>query len=110
MASENLVIVTDTNFEEVVKKATIPVVVDFWAAWCAPCRRVGPIFEELAEELKGTMRFCKVNVDECGDIAQAYGIQSIPTFVVFKNGVEVHRLIGGRDKASMKDELSKLSS
>ena len=106
MASDILVIVTEKNFEEVVKRSTLPVVLDFWADWCPPCKRVAPTFEELALEFKGKIRFGKVNVDENGHIAASFGIQSIPTFVVMKNGSEVHRFMGASDKEDLKSHLT----
>ena len=108
-ASEHLVIVTDKNFDEVVKKSAVPVILDFWADWCGPCRMVAPTFAELAAEFKGKVTFGKVNVDENGQTAQNFQIQSIPAFVVIKNGVEVHRFVGARDKDDMKLEIQKFA-
>jgi thioredoxin 1 len=110
MASENLVIVTDANFDETVKKSDVPVVLDFWAEWCGPCRAVAPSFAELSEEFKGKMRFGKLNVDENNQTAMSLGIRGIPTFVIFKEGKEVHRLVGALDKERMKSELTRFTA
>jgi len=106
MASENLTAVTDATFDEVVKRSALPVVVDFWAEWCGPCRMVGPFFADLAVELAGKMAFTKLNVDQANKTASALAVRSIPTFVVFKGGVEVHRFSGAMDKESLRKELS----
>ncbi len=85
---------TTNNFEAEVLKSEVPVLVDFWATWCGPCQMQGPVVEQAAEELAGTVKIGKLNVDEEGSIAQQYGVMSIPTLIVFKNGKEVGRAVG----------------
>ncbi len=104
MASENVVMLNEDNFRQEVLKSEMPVLVDFWAAWCGPCKMVGPIVEELANDYAGKAKVCKLNVDDCGRIAQSYGVMSIPTLILFKDGQEVNRIVGFRPKA----ELAKL--
>lgn len=89
--------VSDANFHEVVLHADTPVIVDFWAAWCNPCRMMAPTFEELAGQYSGRVVFAKMNVDESPQTPGQLGIQSIPTMVVFKNGEEANRLIGAQN-------------
>ena len=97
--------VDDSSFDEIVLKAEAPVLVDFWAPWCAPCRMVAPIVEELAREYVGRVSVIKLNVDESPLVAGRYGIHSIPTLMVFKGGVPVHQLVGFRPKAELKRRL-----
>lgn len=97
--------VTDATFEQEVLKAPRPVLVDFWAPWCGPCRMVAPIVEELAEEYEGKVNFVKLNTDDNPVIASRYGIRSIPTLLVFKGGEPVGQIIGFRPKSDLRRRL-----
>lgn len=97
--------IDDTNFDQVVLKADKPVLVDLWATWCAPCRMVAPILDELAEEYNGKINFVKVDVDHNPEIAARYGIMSIPTLLIIKNGEPVSNIVGVRPKAELKRAL-----
>ncbi len=96
--------VTSENFEQEVLKSELPVLVDFWASWCGPCKMMSPVVEKIAEEMQGKAKVCKVNVDEEEDLAMQYGIMSIPTFLVFKDGKVANSTIGVQDK----EEIIKL--
>jgi thioredoxin 1 len=96
---------TDTNFDQEVLKSDIPVLVDFWAPWCGPCRMVSPLVDELAEELTGKLKVVKVNTDENQEIAVKYGIRSIPTLGIFKNGNIVDGVIGAVPKQTIKEKV-----
>lgn len=102
---------TDQNFKtEVLDFTGAPVLVDFWAEWCTPCRIVGPIVEELAKEYEGKLKVGKLNVDESGATAQSYGIMSIPSLLIFKNGQAVKTMIGAQSKDSYKREIDAILS
>ena len=93
--------ITRENFENEVMKSDIPVLIDFWAPWCGPCRMMGPIIEQLADEYEGKAKVGKVNVDEEGELSQAFGVMSIPTIVLVKDGKVVKQAVGARPKAEV---------
>lgn len=100
--------VVDSNFKEVVLDSKLPVMVDFWATWCGPCRMVAPIVEQLAKEYEGKAVVAKCNVEEAEQAAIDYGIRNIPTFLFFKGGEVVDKLVGSVTKESIEEKLSKL--
>lgn len=106
--SDSAITVTDADFEEEVLKSDIPVLVDFWAPWCGPCKMAEPVINELAEEYKGKVKIGKMNVDENQEQPSKYGVMSIPTVVVFNKGKEVERKIGFGGKAGYEELLEKV--
>lgn len=92
---------TTKNFEKEVLQSDVPVLVDFWAPWCGPCRMVSPIVDEIANEVQGTAKVGKINVDEQGELASQYGVMSIPTICIFKNGEVVETSVGAKSKAEL---------
>ena len=100
--------ITDANFDELVAKSTKPVLLDFWAEWCGPCRMVGPVVEELSKDFEGIAVVGKVDVDSNPNISMEYGIRNIPTLLIFKNGQMVDRIIGAVSKSNIILKISKL--
>ena len=96
--------VNKNSFQSIVKESAKPVLVDFWASWCGPCRMIAPVLEEIAAE-RPDVKVCKVNVDEENELAMSYGIASIPTLLVFKNGQVVNKSIGAVPKAKIREML-----
>ena len=108
MGGENLLLVTDGDFDASVLKSDVPVLVDFWAAWCGPCQAIGPTVEELAEEYAGKVKVAKMNVDENPQTPGKYGIRAIPTLIVFKGGQVAEQITGAVGKAQIQKALDKV--
>jgi thioredoxin 1 len=103
--SENLVHVTDADFEEQVLQSEVPVLVDFWAEWCAPCIMIAPTIEELAKDYGGRLKVAKVDTDSSRDTAMKFDIRAIPTLLLFKDGEVVHKFVGLQQKADLKSAI-----
>ncbi len=106
--STNVVVITEANFQAEVMASTKPVLVDFWAPWCGPCRKIAPIVNELADDFHGRAKVAKVNVDEAGALAQKFGVKAIPTLLIFKGGRVVDQATGFRSKAELAAQLDKV--
>jgi thioredoxin 1 len=104
--SDNIVTLTDATFDEEVKASDVPVLVDFWAEWCGPCKMISPVLEEIAMEQAGKLRVGKVNVDDNLGVASRFEVQSIPTLILFKDGEPQVRLIGAKPKGRLVEEIS----
>ena len=98
--------ITDANFEEQVLQSDTPIVVDFWAEWCGPCKQIAPVLEELATENAGTYKIGKLNIDQNRDYAMQFGVRSIPTLLVFKDGEVVDQIVCSMPKASLGEKIS----
>lgn len=105
MPSNEVLHLTEGNFEEEVLKSASPVLVDFWAEWCGPCRMVAPLIEELAKDYQGRLKVGKLNVDEEREIALKYSIRSIPTLILFREGKPAEQIIGALPKSALKSKI-----
>ena len=105
--STDVLKITDVNFESEVTKSSIPVLVDFWAEWCGPCRLMIPVLDALAPSYKGTLKIGKLNVDENQETPGQFGVMNIPTMILFKGGKEAQRFVGAMSQADLKAKLDK---
>ena len=103
--ADNVIEITDDNFEDTVLNSDTPIVVDFWAEWCGPCKMIAPALEQLADENVGTFKVGKLNVDDNRDTAMKYGIRSIPTLLVIKEGAVAEQIVGALPKDAIKDKI-----
>ena len=110
MSTENIIILTEANFEEQVLQSPTPVLVDFWAEWCGPCKMIAPILDELASEYDGKVKIGKVNIDEFQNLAVEYGVRAIPTLLIFKDGQVADQIVGLRTKRDFKAKLDKVAA
>ncbi len=106
--SKDTVVVLDATFKSEVLDSETPVLVDFWATWCAPCRAIAPALDELATQYKGKLKIAKVDVDENQQVAQQFGVRSIPTLLMFKGGKVVEQLVGAAPKSKLEDSIKKV--
>jgi thioredoxin 1 len=103
--SDRITTLSDATFDEQVTTADVPVLVDFWAEWCGPCKIIAPILEEIADEHAGAIQIAKLNIDENLDVTRRYEVMSIPTLLLFKEGSQLLRIVGARGKAQLLQEL-----
>ena len=103
---ENITTVSDATFDEVIKASTEPVLVDFWAEWCGPCKMIAPVLEEIATEKAGSLKIAKLNVDDNPGIARRFEVMSIPTLILFKDGEPAKRIVGARGKGQLLSDLA----
>lgn len=108
MGSPDVTTIGDNEFRKEVLESLEPVLVDFWATWCAPCRAIAPVVEELAKQYKGKLKVAKLNIDENQDTPQQYGVRSIPTLLLFKGGQVVEQIVGAVPKATLEKALQKV--
>ncbi len=104
--SDKILELNADNFKTTVDAADKPVLVDFWAPWCGPCKAIAPVLEELAREMDGQVRICKVNIDDNGEIASDHNVRAIPTLLLFKNGSVVEQIVGMTNKEDLKSKIA----
>jgi thioredoxin 1 len=104
--AEGITTLTDATFDEEIGASAEPVVVDFWAEWCGPCKMIAPVLEEIASEQAGKVRVAKINIDDHPGAARRFDVMSIPTLIVFKDGQPAKRLVGAKPKGALLEELS----
>ncbi len=107
MASDKVLTVSSESFENDVLKSDVPVLVDFWAEWCGPCKMVAPVLDEIADEMEGQVKIAKLNVDENQDIAVQFQVSSIPTFILFRNGEAADRMLGAMPKTAFEQFIER---
>jgi thioredoxin 1 len=110
MASPNIIILTEQNFAQEVLNSPAPILVDFWAEWCGPCKMIGPVLDELADEYAGRVRIGKINVDEHQPLAAQYGVRAIPTLLIFKQGQVAEQIVGAKRKPELKASLDRVAA
>jgi thioredoxin 1 len=103
--ADGITTLTTGNFDEEIAASTEPVLVDFWAEWCGPCKMIAPILDEIAVEQEGKLRIGKLNVDEAADVARRFEVMSIPTLIVFQDGAPAKRIVGAKGKAALLEDL-----
>ena len=104
--ADGIVTLTSSTFAETVNSSSTPILVDFWAEWCGPCKQIAPILAEIAQEQEGKITIAKLNVDDYGDIAGQFNVMSIPTMLVFKNGEIVNKIVGAKSKSALLQDLA----
>jgi thioredoxin 1 len=110
MAAPNILTLSESSFANDVLSSSAPVLVDFWAEWCGPCKMIAPVLDELATEYEGRVKIGKVNIDENGALASQYRVSAIPTLLLFKNGEVIEQMVGMRSKRDLKASLDKAAS
>ena len=110
MAAANIVTATESNFQDEVLRSSTPVLVDFWAEWCGPCKMIAPLLDELATEYDGKVKIAKVNIDDHQGLAVQYRVNAIPTLLVFKQGQVIEQIVGAKSKRDLKASLDKAAA
>jgi thioredoxin 1 len=107
MAGDKVVHLSDDSFEKEVSQSSVPVLVDFWASWCAPCKAISPLIDQLAEAFEGKVKVCKLNVDDCQKTPSQFGVRGIPTLILFKDGKVVDQVVGAVPKNQLEGLIKK---